>query len=167
MIRDDIPRYNRALARVLEGYTDLVYAKIGHKEGIESRSLYHTQQCVEKSLKACMSKINAGEIMSHTVLKLFQERVMEKIPIELQEKFGDLEDIIWVEERWVDTRYNEFNGETILLPTLRFSPEDAETGIKVAEQVLMASIDCVNFLFDVNLPKDYEKLKEVVKQEIR
>jgi len=56
----------RALIRLFEAYVDLNSAKSLLAEEIESRSLFHSQQCVEKTLKACLAKVMVG-IYCHTL----------------------------------------------------------------------------------------------------
>ena len=155
----------RALIRLFEAYVDLNSAKSLLAEEIESRSLFHSQQCVEKTLKACLAKVMVGDILSHTVVEYFEKRILSDLPEELKERFNNLSDIIWVEERWIDTRYEEFEKDEIKIPSLRFSPKDAKLGVKIAEKVFFDGIDVVNYLFGENIPKDFKELREIVEKE--
>ncbi len=157
----------RALVRLFEAYVDLNSAKALLEKKIESRSLSHSQQCVEKALKACLAKVIVGDILSHTVAQYFEEKILPDLSEELKERFKDLHDIIWVEERWIDTRYEEFEAKRVKVPSLRFGSDDAKKGVKIAERVLFDCIDVVNHLFGQDFPKDFEKLKKLVKEEMK
>ncbi|MBU4246624.1 HEPN domain-containing protein [archaeon] len=155
-------KLKRAPARLLEAHVDFESAKALSKSGIDSRSLYHSQQCAEKALKACLSKTNVGEIKSHTVVQYFQSEIMPLLTGELKEKFKDLHNLIWVEERWMDTRYEEFRAGKIKVPSMQFSADDAETGIKTAEKALLDCTNVVEFLFKKEIPKNTEGLKTLL-----
>lgn len=77
----------RALIRLFEAYVDLNSAKTLLAEGIESRSQSHSQQCVEKTLKACLAKVMVGDILSHTVVQYFEKRILPNLPEKLRGKF--------------------------------------------------------------------------------
>ena len=155
----------RALARIFEAWVDLKAAETLLEEGIESRALFHAQQCVEKSMKACLSKVIIGELRSHKVVPYFKEKILPKLPTEIKEKFEKLDDIIWVEERWIDTRYEEIRGKKIKIPSLSFGFEDARKGVEVARKVILDCIDIVNYIFKLNVPKDYKKIKDMIGKE--
>lgn len=154
-----------ALARLIEAAEDLKTAKLLSGK-LQSRSLFHAQQCVEKSLKAVLSKVIIGEIRSHTVVKLAELKSVPVLPLELQKEFKTLQDdAFWTERRWIDTRYEELkSGEKIEVPTYRFTTTDAKKGITSAEKTLSWSIKCVQVLFDINIPPDYNRLKSFAKK---
>lgn len=155
-------KLDRALARLLEAHTDLESAKVLMDCKIYSRSLYHSQQCVEKSLKACLTIITVGEIKTHTVAQYFQKELMAILPDEIKCKFENRHEILWIEERWVDTRYEEFHKGKIRLPSTQFSAEDAERGVKTAEKLLADCTDVVAFLFKKEIPNDFEALRKLL-----
>ncbi len=158
----------RALARLLEAHEDLKAAKLLLRK-VESRSLFHSQQAVEKSLKACLSKVIIGDIKLHPVIKLLKEKVLPSLPEPLQEQFTKLEDdAFWVERRWIDTRYEEIgaNGK-ILTPLFRFGKTDARSGINAAEGMVFWATDSINELFSRQLPKSYRKLRKIVEKELQ
>lgn len=158
----------RALARLLEAHEDFKAAKLLRKKA-ESRSLFHSQQCVEKALKACLSKVIIGDIKLHPVIKLLKEKVLPALSGPLQEQFTKLEDdAFWVERRWIDTRYEEVGAKgEILTPVLRFGKTDARSGLAAAEGIILWATDTVNELFSQQLPKSYRKLRKVAEKEIR
>lgn len=157
----------RALARLVEAYADLKAARTLVKS-LESRSLFHSQQCVEKALKACLSKVVVGEIMIHPVVKLLHLKILPTLDARLQEHFLEIEkEAFWVERRWIDTRYEEVGvkGE-IIIPLLKFQPADAIRGVEIASKTLSWSTDCVNKTFGMKFPKSYLKLRELARKEL-
>lgn len=155
----------RALARLLESYTDLNSAKSLLQDKIESRSLYHSQQCVEKALKACISVKYLGEIKTHLVVNIFKREIYPLMQKNLQAQFDKLTDkVLWIEERWVNTRYEEYDVERgrIKIPTLIFGVEDAKEGIRVAEKILTLTIEFLSAYFQLKIPTRYEELKKLV-----
>lgn len=157
----------RALARILEAYVDVETAQLLVQK-VESRSLFHSQQCVEKSFKACLSKVLLGEIKTHPVSKLLKEKIFPLLSDGLKARFEtECDKAFWIERRWIDTRYEEVGPQGhVITPLLRFKNKDAQEGIKIARKVLFWSIDAVNELFNVDLPKDYEKLKNMAEKEL-
>lgn len=158
----------RALARLLEAHADLRAAKSLVKN-LQSRSLFHSQQCTEKALKACLSKDFIGDIKLHTVAKLLREKVIPTLPTLLQNAFVEIDkDAFWVEQRWIDTRYEEIGAEgKILVPIFRFSPADAKKGIEIATKVLSWSTAAVNAQFGLKLPSTYIKMKRLAESEFK
>ncbi len=157
----------RALARLLEAHADLRAAKSLVKT-LQSRSLFHSQQCAEKALKACLSKDFVGDIKLHTVAKLLKEKVIPALPKLLQDAFVEIDnDAFWVEQRWIDTRYEEVGAEgKILVPMFRFSSADAKKGIEIAAKVLQWATAVVNAQFGLKLPESYIKMKRLAKSEL-
>ena len=152
----------RALARLVEAAEDLKTAKI-LVDKLQSRSLFHSQQCVEKALKGCLSKVLVGEITSHTVVKLIEEKLFPLLPETLKQEFKELRnDAFWTERRWIDTRYEELKpGEKIELPVFKFTTTDARKGIQAAEKTINWAIKCIQLLFEIELSKNYTGLKEL------
>lgn len=120
-----------------------------------------------KGAKSLFGKGNRGDILSHTVTQYFEEKILPDLPEELKKRFKKLHDIIWVEERWIDTRYEEFDVRGVKVPSLRFGSDDAKKGVKIAGRVLFDCIDVVNYLFDQDFPKDFEGLKKLVEEETK
>ncbi|MBI2668475.1 HEPN domain-containing protein [Candidatus Woesearchaeota archaeon] len=155
----------RALARLLEACADLQAARALAGK-LQSRSLFHSQQCVEKSLKACLSKVIIGEIKIHTVVKLLHEKILPLLSEPLRKEFGKIEEqAFWVERRWIDTRYEEVSPDgKITIPVLKFQDADARRGIEIAHNTLTWATNCVNELFALRLPKRYSTLKKLAEQ---
>ena len=147
---------------MVEAAEDLKTAKLLAGR-LQSRSLFHSQQCVEKALKACLSKVMVGEIMTHTVVKLIEEKLFPLLPEELQKDFKGLRDnAFWTERRWIDTRYEELKpGEKIEVPVFKFTAIDARKGVQAAEKTISWAIKCIQLLFEIPLPKEYKKLKKL------
>ena len=75
-------------------------------------------------------------------------------------------DAFWVEQRWIDTRYEEIGAEgKILTPIFRFTAIDAERGIETAHKVLQWATAVVNAQFGLKLPKSYAKIKKLAESE--
>lgn len=158
----------RALARIFEAYGDLEAAKLLCKS-VRSRSLFHSQQCIEKCLKACLSKVIIGEIRLHQVVKVLKEKLFSNLSDSLQKSFNEIEEeAFWVERRWMDTRYEEISSSgKIIVPTLKFKQTDAVKGVQVAERTLDWAIDCVNEVFSLSLPNNYLKLRKIIEKELQ
>lgn len=157
----------RALARLLEAHEDLKVAKLLSRKA-QSRSLFHSQQGVEKALKACLGKVIIGDIKLHPVIKLINEKIIPTLPPQLQEQFKMLEDDAFlVERRWIDTRYEEIGAEgKILTPVFRFGKTDARSGIKSAEVIIFWATKTVNELFMLQLPESYQKIRKIAEKEL-
>ena len=98
-----------------------------------------------------------------------KEKLFPSLPNNLQNSFIEIEEeAFWVERRWMDTRYEEISPKgKVIVPTLKFKPADAEKGVKVAEKILEWAVDCVNELFSLHLPKNYQKLKKIAENELK
>lgn len=160
------PQAKRALARLLEAQADLQSAR-SLARTVQSRSLFHSQQCAEKALKACLSKVMVGEIKVHAVVKVLREKVLPHLSLPLQSEFSQLEEeTFWLERRWIDTRYEEIGAEgEIITPVFRFQAADSRKGIEIAAKTLSWARRTVNYLFTLQLPKRYSKLKELAQKE--
>lgn len=91
-------RLRRALARLLEAYADLESATL-LRSNVESRSLFHSQQCVEKALKACLSIKYTGDIRVHEVVHIFEKEGLPEADESTEKGFLEiLTEIKWVEK---------------------------------------------------------------------
>ncbi len=159
-------RFERALARLLEAYVDLDSAKLLHKK-VESRSLFHSQQCVEKALKACLSIKYTGDIRVHEVGDIFKKDVLPQASEPIKGEFLEiLTSIKWLEKRWVDTRYEIEIGRKIEIPSMVFKKEDATEGLTIAEKTLELSRRFLEDYFEITIPEESEKLKEMIVGEL-
>ena len=157
----------RALARLVEASTDYKTARLIART-VQSRSLFHAQQCIEKSLKACLSKVLIGEIKVHEVVKLLKQKILPLVSQKLQQQFLEIEkEAFWIEKRWIDSRKEEVgeNGE-ILLPTLRFQKLDAKECLFAAQKTFRWSHSAVTELFGVRLPKSHSQLLQLAEKEL-
>ncbi|MFQ6050634.1 MAG: HEPN domain-containing protein [Candidatus Hydrothermarchaeota archaeon] len=160
-------RFKRALGRLLEAQVDLETAEFLLEKGIYSRSLFHSQQSLEKSLKACLTVKFSGEIRSHLVVGLFKKEVLDFASNLLKKEFSNvLEDALWVEKRWINTRYEELDieKEELRIPTLIFTTEDAEKGLKTAKKVLNLSREFLEDYFNEEIPSTLTDLEKLVKK---
>ena len=156
-------RLKRALARLIEAYIDLRTAKLLSKK-VESRSLFHSQQSVEKALKACLSIRYSGDIKVHEVMNIFREEILPHADESIEQGFSEiLAKIKWIEKRWIDTRYEIEKGDEIKIPSMIFKTEDALEGLIIAERVIELSRKFLEGYFNIKIPKRPKKLMEMVK----
>ncbi len=159
-------RLKRALVRLLEAYVDLKSAKLLSRK-VESRSLFHSQQSVEKALKASLCIKYAGDIRVHEVVDVFKRDVLPHAEESIRKGFSDiLTKIKWIEKRWIDTRYEIESGGRIEIPSFVFKTEDALEGIDIAEKTLELSRRFLEFYFKTKIPKKLEKLEEMIRSEL-
>ncbi len=159
-------RLKRALARLLEAHVDLKSAQLLRGK-VESRSLFHSQQCVEKALKACLSTKYVGDIMVHEVAEVFKKEILSDTDDTIKKRFLEiLTKIKWIEKRWIDTRYEVERGAKIEIPSMIFKTKDAIEGIDIAERTLEFSRKFLEGYFKTRIPESAEELEEMMKNEL-
>jgi HEPN domain-containing protein len=95
---------------------------------VSNAVLFHSQQCVEKCIKALLEEAHVPVPHLHSIVKLHSLLTEEVgIPLSLDEEELDLLDAIYI-----DTRYPSGIG---LLPSGFPTKEDAQGLLKIAEKV--------------------------------
>lgn len=110
-------------------HKDLEAAKhLVDNEYVSNVVLFHSQQCIEKCLKALLEENNMPVPRIHSTIKL-HSLIMEKaeIPLSIDEDALDLVDSVYI-----DTRYPSSLG---LLPSGLPTRDDAQELLEIAEKV--------------------------------
>lgn len=119
-----------------------------------------------KALKACLSIKYTGDIRVHEVVNIFEKEGLPEADEFVEKGFLEiLTEIKWVEKRWIDTRHEIERGKEIEVPSMVFKTEDAMKGIDIAEETLELSRKFLESYFEIKIPKEVEKLKEMLKSE--
>ncbi|EHP88514.1 HEPN domain-containing protein [Methanotorris formicicus] len=114
---------------------DLEIAKVLLKTEHYAGSVFHSQQCIEKSIKSVLILFGVF-IKTHYVSNLLV-RNLDKFDEYWKERFDSLLPIIReLERHWALPRYPEPMGEEVWNPLDNYTKEDAEECIKNAEEVL-------------------------------
>lgn len=103
-----------------------VIEKISQDEHLTNMVAFHSQQCIEKSLKAIIEEFDLGSIRIHNLERLF-EIVRNHIEIDV--------DIVLIEKLdklYIDARYP---GDLGLLPDGKPTIEDAEEFYSLGKSV--------------------------------
>ncbi len=90
--------------------------------------LFHSQQCVEKTLKACLEQCEINPPKIHNIQKLYSQ-VIELTGLD---SFMSLNDIDFLDSVYIDARYPSGFG---ILPAGFPSIADAQDGIRIAQKV--------------------------------
>jgi HEPN domain-containing protein len=104
----------------------IVIEKIIDDEHLTHMVAFHSQQCIEKSLKAIIEEYEIGHVRIHNLERLF-EIVKPHLSFDI-----DIAQIEKLDKLYVDARYPADLG---LLPFGKPSPEDAEVFYETAQTV--------------------------------
>ena len=117
--------------------SDLNSARILLKNKEYSNSLYHSQQAIEKILKAMLA-LKGRFIYKHEVIaefcKVFQKALSQDF-IELVKDKG-----FRIEQEGSSFRYPDFSGIEIFDPAEEFDKEDAKEGYKTAQKIVSTAM---------------------------
>ena len=128
----------------LEAKTDLDAAKVLLEKGIYSRSIKHSQEAAEKIIKAVLSKMGHGTIITHYISEPLVNHILPNANKKWKEKLKNILDkLIWLEDKTGRLRYPRKIRGKVVTPSKSFKKEDAIEALKYAEEVIE---DMSNFL---------------------
>jgi HEPN domain-containing protein len=135
VMRNDKIRKEVAISNnfVKTAKSDLNSARILLKNREYSNSLYHSQQAIEKILKAMLA-LKGRFIYKHEVIAEFCNVFRRIIPsdfIKLVEDRG-----FRIEQEGSSFRYPDFSGIEIFNPAEEFDKEDAKEGFRTAKEII-------------------------------
>ncbi len=119
---------------VEEASRELYAAKLLLENDIFELSVYHSQQCAEKALKAVLILLGK-EIHEHRISGIFRDEVAIKYD------FPYLNEIVnkafWLEQHWLSSRYpfKKINGN-VVIPYRIYKKEDAQKALEYASFIL-------------------------------
>lgn len=117
--------------------SDISSARILLKNKEYSNSLYHSQQAIEKILKAMLA-LKGRFIFKHEVIaefcNVFKKTVSRGFLILVKDKGFK------IEQEGSSFRYPDFSGTEIFDPTEKFTKEDAKEGYKIAKEIVSMAI---------------------------
>lgn len=124
-----------AEALMIEAKSDLDAAKLLLEGRIYSRSIYHSQQAVEKAMKSCLAL--AGRIITddHWVSDRFVDTFRE-MPIEIAK------DAKFLEHQGTKSRYPLFRDprRSMWIPSREYTKDDATGAYRRADRIFNALI---------------------------
>lgn len=128
MVNSDITNHEKALliakAYFIEACSDFEAVDTLIEHSKYNLAVYHTQQAVEKLLKACLAARGKIGIYKHEVYPFFKEVFESEISAR---DFKILDsNIVKLEEEWALSRYPNWDVEPIWIPSERYKKEDAE-----------------------------------------
>ncbi|AIY90997.1 hypothetical protein GACE_1972 [Geoglobus acetivorans] len=101
-------------------------------EVVPADSVYHSQQAVEKAIKAALS-VKGIEVKEHRVSGLFYDEFVVLFP-ELEEIYGIA---VELEKHWLKSRYPIDYSRGVWDPLRAYSPKDAESFFEMAKTFVL------------------------------
>ena len=155
----------RALAYLRDALGDLELAENALEAELFEGSLFHSQQGIEKGMKAVLALFGILIAKEHRILDLFSKEV-ENFEKDIKEKFKRLlpsiEDIEWY---YIPTRYSVSISGDIYLRA--FSENDAINAYKTSNTFLETSFELIELKIGKELPKVKKELLEYLKKEYK
>jgi len=142
MTSDLVFQFAREL--IEEAKVDLESARANFRDGRYHKTIFESQQCVEKLMKAALACEGLTQIYEHDVSGLFASEVISRAE---QTKAEDLREVfrrtMWLFEHYALSRYPIVRGKKIRAPRREYDEDDglqaiqeAEYALKVIEQYL-------------------------------
>ncbi len=120
-------------ALMIEAYSDIRSAKLLLDGAEFSRSIYHSQQAVEKAMKACLVLTGAIITDDHWV----SDRFKQAFP-EMPDIYNLIRDSKYLERQAIKSRYPLFTNpeKPIWIPSREYNNYDANDAYKKATKIL-------------------------------
>jgi len=155
----------RALAYLRDALGDLELAEKAMEAKLFEGCLFHSQQGIEKGMKAVLALFGILISQEHRISDLFGKEV-ENFEDELKEEFKKLlpsiEDIEWY---YVPTRYSvSIRGDIHLRA---FSENEAKKAYKTSKAFLDICFNFIELKIGKKIPKGRKELFEYLKKEYR
>jgi len=135
-----------AEALMVEAKSDLDAAKLLLEGGIYSRSIYHSQQAVEKAMKSCLAL--AGRIITddHWVSDRFIDTFRE-----MPNTLKIVRDAKFLEHQGTRSRYPLFRDskKPLWIPSKEYTKDDANSAYKKAEYVFNAILEFLKDKYEI------------------
>lgn len=131
-----------AKAYFMEANNDYSTVSILIKSKKFSIAVYHAQQAVEKSLKACLAAEGKIGIYKHEIFSFFLNEFKDKIDNTTMAKLEDA--VIPLEENWAISRYPDWSVKPIWIPSQQFTLDNAimsETRMRTVFEILIPFLD--------------------------
>ena len=155
----------RALAYLRDALGDLELAENALEAELFEGSLFHSQQGIEKGMKAVLALLGILIAKEHRILDLFSKEV-ENFETDIKEKFKRLlpsiEDVEWY---YIPTRYSVSISGDIYLRA--FSENDAITIYETSNAFLDTCFDFIELKIGKEVPKVKKELLAYLKNEYK
>jgi HEPN domain-containing protein len=115
---------------------DLERAQDALKEEYHPYAVFHSQQCVEKIVKAFL-EMEEVFVRDHDVSDMFATYVLKKEEVEdVKKNLYEVLDILdWFKGAWTLSRYPVMKNGKVISPFEQYDKEDAQSAVEKAEFV--------------------------------
>jgi len=139
---------------------DLEQAENCLEDGAFANSVFFSQQCVEKAVKALLEMKGYFE-REHDLSAPFLNMIIKKEKDEPKKKllFEILNELDWFKGAWQKTRYPQQKDGKIVAPLLLYSREESQKAIKKAQFVFDEISKILNEKYKVRITKEMSKEK--------
>jgi HEPN domain-containing protein len=120
-----------------EAKVDIESSRTHLREGRYHKTIFESQQCVEKLMKAALACEGLTQIYEHDVSGLFASEVVSRAE---QTEAEDLREVfrrtMWLFEHYALSRYPIVRGKKIRVPRKEYDKDDGLQAIQEAEYAL-------------------------------
>lgn len=140
-----------AMDMIKDGERDYIIGKKLLEEGFYDKSVYHCLQSIEKCLKSILIAFGVFQkthFVGEILINILNEKDMPELWIKKLTEIAEIAEQIEPEVSL--TRYPVIINDNLWLPWEEYDKEDAERGIKKAENVLSTAKDFLAYWFLVD-----------------
>jgi len=124
-----------AIKLIQEAESDLASAKSQLKESRFHKSVFESQQRVEKMMKAALALEGLTQVYDHDPSGLFASEIITRAENSFLEELREIiRDSDWLMDQYPYVRYARLRSQRVLSSMDRYEKKDAEDAIKIAEK---------------------------------
>jgi len=126
-----------AIKLIEEAESDLASAKTQIKESRFHKSVFESQQCVEKMMKAALALEGLTQVYDHDPSGLFASEIMTRADDDFLEELREIiRESDWLMDQYPFVRYARLRSQRVISPLDRYELTDAEEAVKIAEKAV-------------------------------